>query len=237
MVTLQEIEPCQRHSSTVMQPSSEDMDLEEPKKDDRKVQSTSLGYAPPHPANHSWEEIEPSQRHSSAVPQPSSEYMGLKEPREDNRKAQSTSPVYEPLHPAKRSWEVPRHHVTIEKVIGKGSFGQVAKGTAVGLQGRPDTTTVAIKMLKCESSIDFSIFLTLLFFFLVCFAYYKYLHIINIYSLQLTLLNRTREIWWKNLKRWRSLKNILTLSNFWDALQNPVCFGCVGFIVPYAFSL
>ena len=167
MVTLQEIEPCQRHSSTVMQPSSEDMDLEEPKKDDRKVQSTSLGYAPPHPANHSWEEIEPSQRHSSAVPQPSSEYMGLKEPRDDNRKAQSTSPVYEPLHPAKRSWEVPRHHVTIEKVIGKGSFGQVAKGTAVGLQGRPDTTTVAIKMLKCESSIDFSIFLTLLFFFLV----------------------------------------------------------------------
>ena len=159
-----------------MQPSSEDRDLKEPKKDDRKVQSTSLGYAPPHPANR--EEIEPSQRHSSAVPQPSSEFMGLKEPREDNRKAQSTSPVYEPPHPAKRSWEVPRHHVTIEKVIGKGSFGQVAKGTAVGLQGRPDTTTVAIKMLKCESSIDFSIFLTLLFLFLVFV-----LHIINICSL------------------------------------------------------
>ena len=168
-MTLQEIEPCQRHSSTVMQPSSEDRDLKEPKKDDRKVQSTSLGYAPPHPANR--EEIEPSQRHSSAVPQPSSEFMGLKEPREDNRKAQSTSPGYEPPRPAKRSWEVPRHHVTIEKVIGKGAFGQVAKGTAVGLQGRSDTTTVAIKMLKCESCADFRTFLADFFFVL---------HIINV---------------------------------------------------------
>ncbi|XP_027037229.1 tyrosine kinase receptor Cad96Ca-like [Pocillopora damicornis] len=59
---------------------------------------------------------------------------------------------YAPLHPAKHSWEVPRHNVTIEKVIGNGSFGQVAKGTAVGLQGRPDTTTVAIKMLKTDAA-------------------------------------------------------------------------------------
>ena len=78
--------------------------------------------------------------------------MDLLEASTDNRKAQSNGPdtVYAPLHPLTRSWEVPRHHVTMEKVIGKGAFGQVAKGTAVGLRGMPGMTTVAIKMLKCE---------------------------------------------------------------------------------------
>lgn len=70
----------------------------------------------------------------------------------DNRKAPSAAggADYAPLNPLTISWEVPRDHVIIEKVIGKGAFGQVAKGTAVGLRGRPETTTVAIKMLKCE---------------------------------------------------------------------------------------
>ena len=78
--------------------------------------------------------------------------MDLLEASKENRKAQSDVPGadYTPLHPLTRSWEVPRHHVTIEKVIGKGAFGQVAKGTAVGLRGMPGMTTVAIKMLKCE---------------------------------------------------------------------------------------
>ena len=117
------------------------------------------------------QDIEPSQCHSSAAMQPSSGYMDLKEPRKDNSKAQSTSSGYEPPRPAKRSWEVPRHHVTIEKVIGKGAFGQVAKGTAVGLQGRPDTTTVAIKMLKRESCTYFRTFLTVFFLcFLFCIS-------------------------------------------------------------------
>ena len=44
------------------------------------------------------------------------------------------------------SWEVPRRHVN----IGKRSFGQVAKGTALGLQGRPETTTIAIKVHESE---------------------------------------------------------------------------------------
>ncbi|CAH3147000.1 unnamed protein product [Pocillopora meandrina] len=101
------------------------------------------------------QDIELSQHHSSTPGQPSSEYVGLREARKDNRKAQSTSPGYELPHPAKRSWEVPRHHVTIDKVIGKGAFGQVAKGTAVGLQGRPDTTTVAIKMLKANAKVSY----------------------------------------------------------------------------------
>ena len=55
---------------------------------------------------------------------------------------------YAPLHPSTRSWEIPRSNVTIEKVIGKGAFGQVAKGTAVDLRGRPGNSPVAVKMLK-----------------------------------------------------------------------------------------
>ena len=78
--------------------------------------------------------------------------MDLQEVNKDNRKGQSSASGadYVPLHPLTRCWEVPRHHVTIEKIIGKGAFGQVAKGTAVGLRGSPETTTVAIKMLKSE---------------------------------------------------------------------------------------
>ena len=55
---------------------------------------------------------------------------------------------YAPLNPSTRSWEVTRESVTIEKIIGKGAFGQVAKGTAVDLPGRPQKTLVAVKMLK-----------------------------------------------------------------------------------------
>ena len=79
------------------------------------------------------------------------EYMDLKEiSAERNTKEQSAHQMadYAPLHPSTRSWEVPRDHVSVEKIIGKGAFGQVAKGTAEQLRGRPGTTTVAIKMLK-----------------------------------------------------------------------------------------
>ena len=78
--------------------------------------------------------------------------MDLLEVSKDNRKTQSDGPddAYAPLHPLTCSWEVPRHHVTIDKVIGKGAFGQVAKGTAEGLRRMPVMTTVAIKMLKCK---------------------------------------------------------------------------------------
>jgi len=55
---------------------------------------------------------------------------------------------YAPLHPSTRSWEIPRQHVTLEKIIGKGAFGQVAKGTTINLRGRPGKTLVAIKKLK-----------------------------------------------------------------------------------------
>ena len=58
------------------------------------------------------------------------------------------SSQYTPLHPSTRSWEVPRQHVTLEKIIGKGAFGQVAKGTAISLRGHSRKTLVAIKKLK-----------------------------------------------------------------------------------------
>ena len=60
----------------------------------------------------------------------------------------SQSSQYAPLHPSTRSREVARQHVTLEKIIGKGAFGQVAKGTAIDLRGRPGKTQVAIKKLR-----------------------------------------------------------------------------------------
>ena len=60
----------------------------------------------------------------------------------------SQSGQYAPVHPSTRSWEVARQHVTLEKIIGKGAFGQVAKGTAKSLRGRPGKTLVAIKKLR-----------------------------------------------------------------------------------------
>ena len=97
-------------------------------------------------------DLEPSRPDPSKFTQPRAECMDLKQASTDNTKTQSAGQVadYAPLHPLTRSWEVARDHVTIEKIIGKGAFGQVAKGTAVELRGRPGTTTVTIKMLKCK---------------------------------------------------------------------------------------
>ena len=187
--------------------------------------------------------------------------MDLIEVNKDNRKAQRTAlgADYVPLHPLTRSWEVPRHHVTIEKIIGKGAFGQVAKGTAVGLRGSPETTTVAIKMLKGEllyRKLNDSqglqpfrkCYWVTVFFLAIChsityviiLAFRIIFPLIKFYSLFLTLqqmqLNRTREIWWKNLKQWSSYNHILTSLNFLDVLQNLVCFGYAGLFFCKEFS-
>ena len=55
---------------------------------------------------------------------------------------------YEPLDMRTRSWEVERNDVKVERIIGKGAFGQVAKGTAKNLPLRSGITSVAIKMVK-----------------------------------------------------------------------------------------
>ena len=65
---------------------------------------------------------------------------------------------YAPLDMRTRSWEVARNDVKIEKIIGKGAFGQVAKGTAKNLPFKSGATSVAIKMVKGK-----------VYFFLKCF--------------------------------------------------------------------
>ena len=55
---------------------------------------------------------------------------------------------YEPLNPSTISNEILRQDVIIEKIIGKGAFGQVARGKVKGLRGRQRVTQVAVKMLK-----------------------------------------------------------------------------------------
>ena len=119
------------------------------------------------------EDVEPNHfRPSNSTQQatfPGPTYMGLQEAtRTGNDQTDQTRPTtlkvqrasqsadYAPLHPSTLSWEVARNLVTIEKVIGKGAFGQVAKGTAINLRGRPGKTIVAVKMLKGKTS---SIFL------------------------------------------------------------------------------
>ena len=79
------------------------------------------------------------------------------QPRPKNPQLQSSSQGtdYAALNPRTRCWEVARNQVTIEKVIAKGAFGKVAKGTATDLPGRPGKTTAAIKMLKSKASFVF----------------------------------------------------------------------------------
>ena len=55
---------------------------------------------------------------------------------------------YASLNPYTRSWEILREHVTIKQIVGKGAFGQVAKVTAINLQGRAEKTLVAVKIMK-----------------------------------------------------------------------------------------
>ena len=97
---------------------------------------------------------------SSHTHQRETEYIDLKEiPAFESKRKEGTlgttqiertfqAADYAPLHPSTRSWGIPRDSVTIEKVIGKGAFGQVAKGTAIDLRERPGISAVAVKMLK-----------------------------------------------------------------------------------------
>ena len=92
------------------------------------------------------------------TPESSSRSQYTRTPLDEARRSQNlselsttnTSPVnqYALSYSPTLSWEIPREHVSIEKIIGKGAFGQVAKGTATGLRGRPQKTLVAVKMLK-----------------------------------------------------------------------------------------
>ncbi|XP_067030266.1 fibroblast growth factor receptor 1-like isoform X2 [Acropora muricata] len=58
---------------------------------------------------------------------------------------------YAPLEVRTHSWEVERNDVKVERIIGKGAFGQVAKGMAKNLALRSGATSVAIKMVKANA--------------------------------------------------------------------------------------
>ena len=68
-----------------------------------------------------------------------SEVRSLNTPNKDPARSYLEINEYAPLQ---------RQDVIIEKVIGKGAFGQVAQGKASNLRGRQETIAVAIKMLK-----------------------------------------------------------------------------------------
>ena len=78
----------------------------------------------------------------------SHQYMALDErnrsPANCPQPSQSVT-AYTSTYSSPRCWEIP---VTLEKVVCKGAFGQVAKATVIGLQGKPTKTLVAVKMLK-----------------------------------------------------------------------------------------
>ena len=89
------------------------------------------------------------------LPKPSqSHYMAL----DDRARSQviaDASPLssehiseYASLDPYARSCEIPREHVTIKQIVGKGAYSQVAKATADNLKGRTKKTLVAVKMLS-----------------------------------------------------------------------------------------
>ena len=69
----------------------------------------------------------------------------------------SRNVAYAPLDMRTRSWEVERNDVKVERIIGKGAFGQVAKGTAKDLPLRSGATRVAIKMVKGKFLISYCV--------------------------------------------------------------------------------
>ncbi|CAH3161340.1 unnamed protein product, partial [Pocillopora meandrina] len=85
----------------------------------------------------------------------SHQYMALDEwnrsPANCPQPSQSVT-EYTSIYSSPCCWEIPTELVTLEKVVGEGAFGQVAKATVIGLQGKPTKTLVAVKMLKDHAS-------------------------------------------------------------------------------------
>ena len=71
----------------------------------------------------------------------------LDEPFDSHRQEYCVIPPVLP-NPNEKDWEVPRENLVFVKVIGKGAFGQVAKGMVTGLDNSKENRLVAIKMLR-----------------------------------------------------------------------------------------
>jgi len=76
----------------------------------------------------------------------------LDEPFDSHRQEYCVIPPVLP-NPNEKDWEVPRENLVFVKVIGKGAFGQVAKGMVTGLDNSKENRLVAIKMLR-ENATD-----------------------------------------------------------------------------------
>ena len=72
---------------------------------------------------------------------------GQNEPYDLARQEYSVIPPLLP-NPDEKDWEIPRENLVYVKVIGKGAFGQVAKGMVTGLDDSKESRLVAIKMLR-----------------------------------------------------------------------------------------
>jgi len=49
-------------------------------------------------------------------------------------------------------WEIPREHLKVEKVIGRGAFGVVSRGLALNLPERPGWSVVAVKSIQEDAT-------------------------------------------------------------------------------------
>ena len=103
---------------------------------------------------HSGEPVQISMRQMTSEVS-SGHYMPLSKASQSSRSPEvipsvdaSSLTQYEPLNPSSISYEILRQNVIIEKIIGKGAFGQVARGKVKGLRERQRDTQVAVKMLK-----------------------------------------------------------------------------------------
>ncbi|KAL9964826.1 hypothetical protein ACROYT_G028517 [Oculina patagonica] len=73
----------------------------------------------------------------------------------DENNMHSTEPGFLTLNPSffgDLEWEIPRANLNVEKVIGRGAFGVVSRGLALGLPGKPGWTVVAVKSLQEDAT-------------------------------------------------------------------------------------
>lgn len=54
--------------------------------------------------------------------------------------------------PLDSKWEFPRERLVLGEELGSGAFGMVRQGSAIGINNRNDSTTVAVKMLKEDAT-------------------------------------------------------------------------------------
>ena len=67
-------------------------------------------------------------------------------------------------------WDTSYTNLTFEDILGEGEFGRVFKASAIGLQGKQQNTTVAVKMLKGDLLAVISLSLQVVSILCVCMS-------------------------------------------------------------------